>query len=246
MVKWQNIALFYSFIMKKILITSSGFLRKPIREEIIKALPERRPLRVAYIPIAAKYVKDDSYAQQDVAIMLEEGFIIDEIDLSSLHGEELEARLRQSDFLYVQGGNPYLLLKFARESGFMEIVPRLIEEGMPYVGKSAGAYILAPDVVIPEWLESDEEAKHWDRNGVDDTQGMGVVPFIWAAHYTDDYREHLENGMRTAHYPVRAITNDQAFFITEDGTELVGIGNEVIISPHSITPEHTHVGEHKG
>lgn len=232
--------------MKTILITSSGFLREPIREEIIKVLPKKRPLRVAYIPMASKHVKDDSYAQKDVDIMLKEGFVIDEIDLASLQGEELEARLRQSDFLYVQGGNPYLLLKFARESGFMEIVPRLIEEGVPYVGKSAGAYILGPDVIVPEWLETDEEAKRWNRNGVQDTRGMGVVPFIWAAHYTDDYRARLEKGMETTDYDVRAITNDQAFLITDEDTELVGIGDEIEISHLGNAPEHVHVGEHKG
>ena len=232
--------------MKTILITLSGFLRKPIREEILKAIPKKRPLRVAYIPMASKYVEDDSYAREDVAIMLDEGFVVDEVDLASLHGEELEGRLRQSDFLYVQGGNPYLLLKFARESGFMEIVPRLIEEGVPYIGKSAGAYILAPDVIVPEWLETDEEAKRWNRNDVKDTHGMGVVPFLWVAHYTDDYRDRLERGLETTKHPVRAITNDQAFLITDEGTELVGIGYEVKVSRHGSTPERESTGEQKG
>lgn len=232
--------------MKTVLITSSGFLRKPIRDEIIKALPKERPLRVAYIPIAAKHVEDDSYAKKDVEIMQEEGFVIDEIDLTLLQGEELEARLRQSDFLYVQGGNPYLLLKFARESGFMEIVPRLIEEGMPYVGKSAGAYILGPDVIVPEWLETDDEAERWNRNDVQDTHGMGIVPFIWAAHYTDDYRSRLEDGGSRTEYPIRAITNDQAFLITDEATELVGVGDEVKLSHQGLTPEHAQSGEEKG
>lgn len=208
--------------MKTIMITSSGFLREPIRDEILKILPEGRPLRVAYIPTASRVVKDDTYAQRDVQIMKELGFHVEEIDLALVQEEALEARLREGDFIYVQGGNPYWLLKQVRESGFDRILPRLIEEGVPYVGKSAGAYILAPEVVVPEWLHGD-----WRRFGVEDVKGLGVVPFVWAAHYEEEKRDDLQRGMRATGYEVRAITNDQAFLITGDETRLVGIGDEV-------------------
>ena len=56
------------------------------------------------------------------------------------------------------------------------IVPRLIEEGMPYVGKSVGVSRLCSDVVIPEWLRVMDGGM-----GVDDTR-YGVVLFIWGHH----------------------------------------------------------------
>lgn len=208
--------------MKTILLTSSGFLRKPVRDEILRILPDDRPLRVSYVPTASRVVKDDSYARRDVEIMQELGFVVDEIDLALVHDEALEERLGNGDFVYVQGGNPYWLLKQVRESGFDKIVPALIESGVPYIGKSAGAYILAPEVIVPEWLHGE-----WNRFGVDDVKGLGVVPFVWAAHYEDEKRDDLVEGMRGSDYDVRALTNDQAFLVTDDEVRLVGLGEEV-------------------
>ncbi len=211
--------------MKTILITSSGFLKPSVIEEIMNVLPHEQYRKVAYIPTASKPVDDNSYAEKDVEIMQSLGMTVDTIDLEETKDTELEERLRSNDFIYVQGGNPYYLLKYARESGFMNIVPQLIEEGKPYVGKSAGAYILAPEVVVPDWF--DPEKKNWNRNGVEDVQGMGVVDFVWAAHYSDELKKTIQEHVETSPYPVRALTNDQAFLILDDEVKLVGLGEEI-------------------
>jgi dipeptidase E len=212
--------------MKRILITSSGFLRKPIREEIKKFVPQKEDLKVAYIPSASRVVKDDEYAKKDVEIMQGLGYVVDEIDLAEVTGEMLEQRLRENDVIYVQGGNPYWLLKEARESGFMDIVPKLINEGMPYVGKSAGAYILSPAVVVPEWLGG-----NWRRFDVEDTRGMGIVDFVWAAHYVDEYDQILKKEAGNVGFEVRAITNDQAILVEGDSIRTIGVGPDIVIRP---------------
>lgn len=214
--------------MKNILITSSGFLRKPIREEILKFLPQGETLSAAYIPTASRVVKDDTYAKRDVEIMQELGMNVSELDLTYFKEEELEERLREHDFMYVQGGNPYWLLKQMRASGFDKVAPRLLAEGKPYIGKSAGGYILAPEVIVPSWYEND-----WRRFEVTDVHGMGEVPFVWAAHF-DPHDEKMladvEKGMKETPYPVRAITNDQAFLIRGEEVSLVGEGKEFDLS----------------
>jgi dipeptidase E len=208
--------------MKTIVITSSGFLRKPIREELLKILPKKRPLVVAYIPTASKVVKDDSYAKKDVEILSKLEMTVSEIDLTEVKGNELERRIRECDFMYVQGGNPYWILKQAKESGFDQIAIKLIAEGMIYIGKSAGAYILAPEVIIPEWLEG-----KWKRFGLEDVRAMGVIPFVWAAHYEDRFKELLLPHLSTSQYQIRVITNDQGFLVTETEVKIIGIGDEI-------------------
>lgn len=210
--------------MKNILITSSGFLLEPIRKEIVNFLPRSERLSAAYIPTASRVVKDDTYARRDVEIMQKLGMNVSEIDLSEFKEEELEARIREHTFMYVQGGNPYWLLKQMRASGFDKIAHRLLAEAMPYIGKSAGAYILAPEVVVPTWYESD-----WGRFDVTDLKGMGEVPFVWAAHF-DPSNERMLNdiqrGMKETPYPVRAITNTQALLVRGENAQMVGEGKE--------------------
>ena len=210
--------------MKNILITSSGVARRPIREEISRIVPVSGYPNLAYISTASKVVKDPSYALRDREELRELGFTVNEIDIAQTQGEQLEEKLRQSNALYVQGGNPYWLLKQMRESKFGEIVPRLIQEGMPYIGKSAGAYILAPEVIVPTWYEN-----KWRTFDVTDLSGMGVVDFIWAAHFDPENKQMIQDvqeGRKSSKYPVRVITNDQAFWVKDEGIQFIGEGEE--------------------
>ena len=210
--------------MKNILITSSGVARRPIREEISRIVPVSGYPNLAYISTASKVVKDPSYALRDREELRELGFTVNEIDIAQTQGEQLEEKLRQSNALYVQGGNPYWLLKQMRESKFGEIVPHLIQEGMPYIGKSAGAYILAPEVIVPTWYEN-----KWRTFDVTDLSGMGVVDFIWAAHFDPENKQMIQDvqeGRKSSKYPVRVITNDQAFWVKDEGIQFIGEGEE--------------------
>lgn len=210
--------------MKQIFITSSGFLRRIIREEILKYLPTKRPLNVAYIPTASKVVKDDSYAKKDIEILKKLGFNIDEIDIAEVKHEELEKRLSGKDLIYVMGGNPYYLLKHVHESGFDKMLPKFINQGVIYVGKSAGGYILAPKVEVPEWFES-----NWKKYGVTDLTGINIIPFIWVAHYSSERLEDIKKGMINTQYKVRALTNDQAFYITDNDIKIIGDSEEIML-----------------
>lgn len=210
--------------MRNILITSSGVARQPIREEISRIVPSSEYPNLAYITTASKVVKDPLYAVSDKEKLQGLGFTVTEIDLADTQKERLEDKLRQNNTIYVQGGNPYWLLKQMKESGFNEIAPKLINEGMPYIGKSAGGYILAPEVIVPTWYEN-----MWRKFDVTDLKGMGVVDFVWAAHFKPEdkqMRKDIENGVRSSPYPVRVITDDQAFWINDEGVQFLGEGSE--------------------
>src|SRR3989344_1436652 len=223
--------------MSKILITSSGFLKNAPKEQIKAALPPSTYKKVAYITTASKVVEDSSYAEKEAEIMRDLGYEVDEIDLAEVPSETLEGRLRGNDFIYVQGGNPYYLLKNVRESGFADIAPKLIKEGIPYVGKSAGAYILAPEVLPPTWY-----SKEWRKFDVENLDGMGIVDFVWAAHYDpedEEMKEDIQRGIESSPYPVRVITNDQGFLIEDDKVQFFGEGKEHILDPELKPEGHT-------
>jgi hypothetical protein len=72
--------------------------------------------------------------------------------------------------------------------------------------------------------------KEWKRFDVQDIKGLGVVPFVLGAHFTEDVRADLEEGMKSSPYPLRMITNDQAILIRGDETRIVGNGEEIKLS----------------
>ncbi len=60
---------------------------------------------------------------------------------------------------------------------------------------------------------------------------MNLVPFSVRVHcHREKYREGLKEGIAKANYPVRILTDDQAFLIRDGQVELVGTGEEVSIN----------------
>lgn len=212
--------------MKKLILTSSGFLIPSVRSIILEHLPSQRPLKVAYISTASKVVKDDTYARRDVEIMNELNFDVTEIDLAEVDSDYLRDALPQHDVLYVQGGNGFYLLLHARRSGFMNIAKPLIEDGsLVYVGKSAGTYLACPTIEMHTWSDKD-----WRRFGVEDFTAMNLVPFLIKAHYSPEKEPETLKGMERCPYPLWAISNEEAILVQGDETTSLGEGKAVYLN----------------
>ena len=206
--------------MKKLILTSSGFLIPSVRSIILEHLPSQRPLKVAYISTASKVVKDDTYARRDVEIMNELGFDVTEIDLADVEADYLSSTLPEHNVMYVQGGNGFYLLHHVRRSGFMEIAKPLVENGsLIYVGKSAGTYLACPTIEMHTWSNKD-----WRRFGVEDYTAMSLVPFLVKAHYAPDKEPEIRRGMEKSPHPLWAISNEQVLLVQGDEVTAVGEG----------------------
>lgn len=179
-------------------------------------------LVVAFIPTAADQSTDPWYVQDDRAKLIEKGFVVKDISLSAVTREELTAKLQAVDIIFVAGGNTFYLLQEARCSGFVDLVPALVEEGKIYVGSSAGSYLACPTIEVANW-------KHQDRNkvGLEDLHALALVPWLLSAHYKPEYQENLEEGMRRTDLPVRILTDEQAFAVAGERVSLVGYGEEI-------------------
>lgn len=213
----------YSVFMKTIILTSSGFLKPVVRNAILPFLPAHRPLKVGYVATASKVVKDDSYATRDVEIMQQLNFDVTEIDLINGNQGNIEDTLMRQDAVYVQGGNGFYLLKYARESGFIDVAKRLVEEGkLIYIGKSVGSYLACPTMEMHTW-HSDK----WNRFEVEDLTAMNLVPFLVQAHYATEDDAAIRAGLSQSHYQIKLLTNDQAIVVVNNIVHLVGEGEEI-------------------
>jgi len=209
--------------MKTILLTSAGM---DVKEEILKILPKPANfIKVAYVITATNGLGGyDIKKDTDIESMKEIGFQVSYVDIEGKNEPELRKLLKDKDIIYVQGGNTFYLLKYVRESGFDKIVRDLIDEGIIYIGVSAGSYIACPTIEMANW-------KHADKNivGLTDLTGLNLVPFILSVHYKPEYKEILKKEIYSAKYPVKILTNDQAILVRDGETTLVGKGEEIKI-----------------
>ena len=130
---------------------------------------------------------------------------ITELNAIGLHAEELdlrkyfddnsslEADVTSYDFIWVRGGNVFVLRQALALSGLDKVLPRLIlEEQIVYGGYSAGGCILAPslqgvDIVDPLNVQG---------IGYNNTRviwaGLGVLDYAFVPHYQSDHPESAD------------------------------------------------------
>ena len=206
--------------MKTLLLTSAGM---QVKEEILEILPKSpSQTKVAHVVTASKGEKDTSYVVEDTKTMEGLGFQVESIDIEGSSEDELRKLFERFDIIYVQGGNTFYLLKAVRESGFDKVVKEFIEQGKIYIGVSAGSILMGPTIETANWGGADRNEAQ-----IKDLNGLNFVPFLISPHYTKGDEELLKREISKWHYPVRFLTDAQAFLIQDDTITLVGKGAEI-------------------
>ena len=162
--------------MKSLLIVSTSTVHgKPyleyIQDEIVSFFKHSR--NIIFVPYARPSgITWDQYTETAKAAFSQFG-----LNLSGIHEKgDPQATLKKADGIFIGGGNSFVLLDELYKSGTLNLLRELIENGIPYMGTSAGSNILGPDIcttndmpiVYPPGFEA-----------------IGAVPFNINPHYID-------------------------------------------------------------
>lgn len=101
---------------------------------------------VTFIPTAAVPDKLDFHIKYSKELLGGMGLIVDELEISTATNLEIVNKLENNDYIYVAGGNTFFLLQEMNRSGAGELIKKQINEGKLYIGESAGAILVAPNI----------------------------------------------------------------------------------------------------
>lgn len=155
--------------------------------EIIALLPFEPENRIAcYIATASK---NADWSKNDIKAVEEASFKVKLTDLAVLSKETIEAAFSDCEIIFVGGGNTLYLLQEVKRSGFDTVVTKMISEGTPYVGTSAGSIIMAPNIECVKFADSPTEAP--DLESFDGLDLFPLVTFVHFDHpdFKDVYKE---------------------------------------------------------
>lgn len=212
----------------KLLLTSNG-LQGNIKDSVPSLLTKNpKDCSVAFITTAAFGEEGDptswldKYRQQlrDLGITS-----IEDVDLRDKRDEELEKILSTKDIVYVNGGNTFFLLYYARLSGFQKALQKFLDEGKLYIGVSAGSILLCPTIEVAHYTPADKNTV-----GLTDLTGFSCVPFLLSPHYEESGRELLEQEADNASLPVVVLNDMQAVLVNNGKTEIIGEGESFTLN----------------
>ena len=208
--------------MHTLLLTSAGIVPE-IKNYFLSVLSKKRPEnnKVAFVTTAAYgESKNPTWMEKDRQLLYECGIRhIEDLDFKGKTQGDLELILSDKDIIFVNGGNTFYLLKWAKESGFDKVLPDFLKSGGLYVGVSAGSYIACPTIEAATW-------KHQDRNrvGITDLTAFGLVQFLITAHFEEKYRVIVVQAAKSTKYPIVALTDRQAVLVRDGKVQVVGEG----------------------
>ena len=201
--------------MKKLLLTSGGLGNPKIGEKVLGLVDKpASEIKVLFIPTASRSEEDILYIDKSRKELINLGILDENINSFNLDRELTDEEKNNSDAVYVCGGNTFYLLHKVRESGFDEVLKRLIDKGVVYVGVSAGSIILGPDIELTATPDPN------DIN-LQDTKGLGLVDAALSPHYCKEEEEIVKEWSSKADYEILPLTDNQALLVTDDKTEII-------------------------
>jgi dipeptidase E len=96
--------------------------------------------RVLFVPFAL--YDRDSYAETARHRFQKMGYGLDSIHTAA----DAQTAVTEAEALFIGGGNTFRLLKSLYDADILETIRRRVNEGMPYVGSSAGSNVAAPTI----------------------------------------------------------------------------------------------------
>jgi len=162
-------------IMHLLLLSNSTLPGEPFlqwpRQAITDFLGSERK-RIAFVPFAAVSFSMDEYARMVQGAFADMGH-----ELFSLHTETDKVKaLEGADAVAVGGGNSFQLLRTLYSTELVRAIRRKVQNGMPYIGWSAGSNVACPSIMTTNDMPITE---------VPTLRAMGLIPYQINPHYMD-------------------------------------------------------------
>ncbi len=159
-------------------------------------------------------------AKQRVAA-LQEAYELDAVMLNldepELNKKETKRMLAENAaVIFVDGGNTFYLKQHMESSGFKDMIKEPLENGLVYMGASAGAICAGNSIGTAYWkgwdsVGSAEEWVGWEEWTSQREKGLGIIDKDFFPHYQEDIHSTLvKEKLKNYPYEVKICTDEMA------------------------------------
>lgn len=164
--------------MRKLFLSSSF---KDVASLLIDFVKEDiKGKTVTFIPTASINEKVKFYVGSARKALEKMGLVVDELELTKATAEDVLNKLKENDYIYVSGGNTFFLLQELKRTGADKIIIDEINSGKLYIGESAGAMIVSPNI---EYAKEMDDCKM--GSDLNTFEALSVIDVYPVPHYTN-------------------------------------------------------------
>lgn len=207
--------------MRKILLTSTGLQNNNFYNAFSSLL--NKPLNqvvVLLIPTASERSEDELFfvrktQRELINVGIQDKNIIWFNSTSNCHFNQM------FDCIVVCGGNTYYLLSKLKESHYFEFISNKIDEGIPYIGISAGSVVATNNIEYIQCM--DENDCH-----ISDFKGFGWIEGILLPHFDEkEETKRIVESERASGHTVYTISDEQAVLINDENISIITVDIEL-------------------
>lgn len=144
--------------------------------------------KITFIATAAEVSPYTQYVDDAREYFLSKGFEIKDLEVSKVDQSEAKEIINHTEILYVSGGNTFYLLQELKKKDLLELIKEKVDEGMVYIGESAGSVIASPDIAYIKYMDDPKAAPE-----LKSTKALNLVEFYLLPHWGEEpFKEAAE------------------------------------------------------
>ena len=137
--------------------------------------------KILFIPTATNVDEYKKYIHLTQKAFEDFGYEVENFDVSIFSEEIAKEKLSEAKTVFISGGNTFYLLQELKRKNLTSYLKERIENGLLYIGESAGSVIAAPNIEYASIVDDKTLATE-----LNDYTGLNLVDFYIVPHFEEE------------------------------------------------------------
>ena len=203
--------------LKNMILTSSLYESIELVKKFLDKNTESK--KILFIPTAANVEEYKKYMHLTQKAFEDFGYEVENFDVSVFSEEIAKEKLSEAKIVFISGGNIFYLLQELKRKNLITYLKERIENGLLYIGESAGSVIAAPDIEYASVIDDKTVATE-----LDDYIGLNLVDFYIVPHFEEE--PFVEGSRKTVELykdklDLKLINNKEAILVENNNFTII-------------------------
>ena len=203
--------------LKNMILTSSLYESIELVKKFLDKNTESK--KILFIPTATNIDEYKKYIHLTQKAFEDFGYEVENFDVSIFSEEIAKEKLSEAKIIFISGGNTFYLLQELKRKNLIPYLKERIENGLLYIGESAGSVIAAPDIEYASIVDDKTLATE-----LNDYTGLNLVNFYIVPHFEEE--PFVESSRKTVELykdklDLKLINNKEAILVENNNFTII-------------------------